>query len=139
MRQLTASEVEFSIDVESEDLEVRGNASAWGEPEDTEYANEIIARLEAGDDAAWCVVVVRATWTYEVNGKDCTIEGSAALGGCCLTEKMECGSVVAKAAEETARYHGMYEDALDDLNRSLAAIVNDAKEIERQLNETKGA
>lgn len=62
------------LDIEEEDTPLDGNASAWGEPDDTTYANAIRARLEDGDVWAWAVVRVTVT--------DGVLEGTAYLGGC---------------------------------------------------------
>jgi hypothetical protein len=51
---------------------VRGNASAWGEPEDSEHAESIEHRLADGDWWAWCTVRVTCT--------DGTVKGAAYLG-----------------------------------------------------------
>lgn len=65
---------EITLEVQPEDTEVRGNASAWGDGTDEAYADEIIARLSRGDEWAWCCVLVTATLG--------DFEGSDVLGGC---------------------------------------------------------
>jgi hypothetical protein len=66
--------IRIDLHITPEDIPVRGNASAWGEPEDSEHAAAIEHRLADGDWWAWCVVRVTCT--------DGTAEGMAYLGGC---------------------------------------------------------
>jgi hypothetical protein len=62
------------LHIAPEDIPVRGNASAWGEPEDSILADSIESRLANGDLWAWCTVRVTC-----LNGD---MEGTAYLGGC---------------------------------------------------------
>jgi hypothetical protein len=48
----------IDLHIAPEDVPVRGNASAWGEPEDSEHADAIEHRLANGDLWAWCTVRV---------------------------------------------------------------------------------
>jgi hypothetical protein len=123
MRKLTADEVEFEVTIEPEDIPVRGNASGWGEPEDTEYANEIIKRLDRGDLEAWCVVIVKATWSGYV--------GYDSLGACSFVHS---GALLQNEIDATAHDHEMKDRALDDLNEVIAHDVARVKEIEHLLN-----
>lgn len=66
--------VRIELHITPEDIPVRGNASAWGEPEDSEHAAAIENRLAHGELWAWCTVRVTCT--------DGTAEGMAYLGGC---------------------------------------------------------
>ena len=50
--------VRIDLHIAPEDVPVRGNASAWGEPEDSEHATAIENRLAEGDLWAWCTVRV---------------------------------------------------------------------------------
>lgn len=71
---------EYTLSIEPEDTLVRGNVLASGDDEvDRQAEDEIIARLERGDDWAWCVVTVTCTITL-ASGH--TYEGRAHLGGC---------------------------------------------------------
>lgn len=53
--------VRIALSIAPETAPVRGNASAWGEPEDSEHAAAIEARLAKGDLWAWCTVRVTCT------------------------------------------------------------------------------
>lgn len=136
MRDLRVDEVEFTLEIEPEDLDLRGNVLACGDDaEDKKAEDEIRDRLNRGDDTAWCCLVVKATWIYELNGEEHTVKGFDSLGGCTIGEKMMSGTEVEKEAWELANAHAMKDSALDDLNRRLRAIVKDAKTIETQLTE----
>lgn len=107
-RELTAPDVVFTISYEADDLAVRGNAMASGDPEtDREAEDMILRRLESGDDSAWCTVVVTASW----NGSYC----SDYLGACTLTD--EC------TKERVAEEHGMHAEALRRLNELISGMV----------------
>jgi hypothetical protein len=64
--------VRIDLHITPEDIPVRGNASAWGEPEDSEHAESIEHRLADGDLWAWCTVRVTCT--------DGDVKGAAYLG-----------------------------------------------------------
>ena len=64
--------VRIDLHIAPEDIPVRGNASAWGEPEDSEHAAAIENRLADGDLWAWCTVRVTCT--------DGAVKGTAWLG-----------------------------------------------------------
>jgi hypothetical protein len=111
MRKLTASEVTFTIELEQDDTPVRGNVMCSDEPElDREAEDEIIARLDNGEIEAWCGVVVTATWEFD--GQEYT--GTDSLWGNTLSDDY--------TKEIVAEEHGMKEQALDDLNASLARL-----------------
>ena len=62
--------ITYRVYVAQDDLEVRGNASAWDdEAENEAYASEIIARLDDGDMWAWAQVTVEAEF-MGVSGED---------------------------------------------------------------------
>jgi hypothetical protein len=120
MRKLQIDEVEFSLELEPEDIDPRGNASAWGEPEDTLYLNEILDRLSRGDDAAWCVIMVRA------RPKDTRLggfEGIDSLGAVTLGTGWRPGPENERDAWAMANDHGMKDQALEHLNARLQAAV----------------
>ena len=63
VRELTASDVRFTLTAEADETPVRGNALASGDDaEDRAAEDAILARLDRGDVWAWAVVTVRATW-----------------------------------------------------------------------------
>lgn len=80
----TKAAIAFGIDIPKyvtvrlecfpEELDIDGNASAWGEPEDSEYAESIRTQLDNGNPWAWCMVCVTVS-----NG---LTDGTAFLGGC---------------------------------------------------------
>lgn len=105
MRRLTETDVTFKIRCLPEEIPVRGNALASGDPaEDKRTEDEIIARLESGDDWAWCTVEVIARWE--------DFSAIETLGACSY------------ASEEDFRQPGGYFDdmkaaALDALNEKI--------------------
>jgi hypothetical protein len=78
---IKAHEREYDITLEAlpETVTVRGNASAWGDEEDKSYEDRIIARLESGDEWAWCTAKVTVRDSY---GR----EASDYLGCCCYED-----------------------------------------------------
>lgn len=106
-RKLKASEVTFTITTEPDDIPVRGNVVSSDDDEyDRKCEDEVIERLDRGDYEAWCCVKVTATWEG--------FTGVDYLGACSLDSEY----TAAIAANE----HGMKDNALDDLNASIAAI-----------------
>ena len=73
--------VRIDLHIAPEDVPVRGNASAWGEPEDGILADAIEQRLADGDLWAWCTVRVTCT--------DTGVEGKAYLGGCSYDDTID--------------------------------------------------
>jgi hypothetical protein len=103
---LTADEVIFRIEVEQDDIEVRGNAMCSGnEEDDAECENDIIRRLNNGDVWAWANVHVIASWPTN------DFTGDTYLG-CCSYESEE-------DFKKDAYYTDMCNDALKNLNDSL--------------------
>lgn len=112
IRQLTESEVKFSVELESEFTDVRGNFMVTDEPEkDKEAEDEILRRLDNGETEAWCTIVVKATWKE--------FSGVATLGGCSFESKD-----LQNQVDETVEDHGMKVDALKALNESIAETFN---------------
>lgn len=110
MRELTASEVDFTMTYEQDDIPVRGNAMVSGDDDfDKQCEDEIIASLENGDTHSWCCITVTAQYKR--------FSGSSHLGGVNVTE--------ASDVEFVAREHGMYDDALEALNDLIAATENE--------------
>jgi hypothetical protein len=98
--------VRYTLEISPEDMPILGNASVGDNAEENEaYANEIIARLERGDDWAWCIVTVTAEYAG--------FKGTASMGGCSYHDE----------AEFTAPggyYDDMRQEALADLRETLA-------------------
>lgn len=107
IRKLTANEVKFQITVEEEDIPVRGNACATDDPvADKEIEDYIFEELSRGNIAAWCCIMVRATW----NG----FTGRACLGGNSYQSEEE---AIADCGE------ALKDEALDDLNKEIAETL----------------
>ena len=105
LRALRMEEVEFEVAIEPEEEGVRGNAQASGDDAaDRKLEEEITERLERGDQAAWCTVMVTARW----NG----FSGWASLGCVSLDESYTLDVVVDD--------HDMKEEALAHLNQQIA-------------------
>lgn len=104
MRQLTESEVEFTIECLPEEEPILGNASAIDDDTDREIAEKILEDLESGNEWAWCLVKVTAHWEG--------YEGFASLG-CCSYESE------ASFKEPGGYYDDMKAEALDRLNAQL--------------------
>lgn len=112
LRKLTEHEVEFTIDVEEDDIPVRGNLVCTEDPVfDKQCEDEVLARLERGDDTAWCVIKVTAKYRG--------VEASDILGGNSFAE----GSAFAEEVAQTVEHHGMKAQALEALNARIAEIA----------------
>ena len=131
MRKLTESEVTFDLELEPEDIPLRGNAIASGDPDyDREYEAELQERLERGDESAWCCMVVTATWT-SADGDEYV--GRDHLGG--VTLEGGSGRAVNRQAWELADWYGMKQEALDDLNAQLETRVKRCAALQAELSE----
>lgn len=74
-RELTESEVTFTVTIEPDHISIEGNAMASGDPAaDQEVYDWIRAELARGNEWAWCAVKVTAEW----NG----YQAADYLGGC---------------------------------------------------------
>ena len=110
IRKLKADEVTFEVTIEPEHTEVRGNAMCSGDSRyDKRVEDRILRDLENGYQEVWCCLVVKATWEG-ITGRDTL--------GCCSFRKGD-GRSVEKQSNERAKEHGMFEQALDDLNEGL--------------------
>jgi len=99
--------MKYKIEATPEDVPVRGNAMASGNDElDKRAEDEILARLESGDEWAWCNVRVTCT--------DGISEGESWLGGCSYRN------------EEDFKAGGYYEtmkaEALEDMERNREGL-----------------
>ena len=113
VRELTADEVVFSIEIEEEDAKFDFESD---EPEkDEALKGELRKRLDRGDLWAWCTVKVTATWK--------TWKGVDYLGCCSYdSEKdfVDCGDY----------WPDMKERALEDLNKSIARVAETLAELQ---------
>lgn len=132
MRKLTAAEVTIEVTVEADECvtetDIRGNCAS-GDPEyeqaDREQADEIISRLRNGEVEAYCGVVCKATWEFDGE----TYEGSDSVWACTLDDDY--------TPEVVAEQHGLREQALDDLNRTLERECKRGSRLARKLRTTK--
>jgi hypothetical protein len=129
-RKLRPEDVVFAVECLPEDIPVRGNALASGDDaEDKACEDEILARLDSGDQWAWCCVKVTATLEckapkYEVdhssNGPcyrmatDVSLVGVDYLGGCSYTDEKD---FLACSGDE------MKEQALAHLQAQVDALA----------------
>lgn len=102
---------EYWVTIEPEEIPVEGNAMASGDDEaDRAEEQAILERLDAGDDWAWCTVVVHARLGDAV--------GTAALGCCSYADE-----------DDFKAPGGYYEDlcaeALEDIPGSAAILACD--------------
>lgn len=125
MRQLTKDEVEFTVELEQEYTVVRGNVMASGDDEEDKAAeDEVLERLNRDDLSAWCCIVVKAEWNGYVGTGSC---------GCVSLKETQTGPECQKLVESFAEYNGMYDQALEDLNQTIANFIAAAKKIESLL------
>lgn len=107
LRKLTEQEVEFTIEIEEEDIPlVGGNPPAFdsGDKEaDAQLVRDIQRRLENGDLWAWCTVKVVAEWRE--------FRGSNYLGACSYDNATD--------FKQGGYYEDMCREALDDLNATI--------------------
>ena len=116
--------VTYRIEVEQDDVEVRGNALASGDDaEDKACEDEILERLNRGDVWAWASVCVVA----ECEG----FEGRDYLGCCCYDDE-----------EDFKQPGGYYDDmkkrARADLLTELKRSVNGGRHAAMLLVQLKG-
>lgn len=106
IRDLREDEVEFELELLEEDLPVRGHFASDEPEEDRKMEDEILRRLDAGDQWAWCCVKVVARW----NGL-----GVSDYLGCCSYE-----------SEEDFKRDGYWEDMKAEVLRELNEEVRTA-------------
>lgn len=121
---MTGPKVKYLIQVDHEDIPVRGSFASGDDAADKEDEDRIIRRLNRGDVWAWCMVTV----TAQVEFDGVVYEGTDHLGGCSYE------------GEEEFKRDGYYEDmcasALDDLKRNVKAVfTDDIKAAERRAGE----
>lgn len=89
-----------TIKAVQDDCPVRGNASAIDPQTDAEIENEILGRLESGDEWAWANVLVEVTLE---SGET----GVAYLGGCSYANERD-------FVENSGYFDEMVQEALKD-------------------------
>lgn len=100
----TITEIEYTIEIEPEEIPYKGNCSAIDEETDRETENWIRNQLRKGNRWAWCTVKVTAS--YE------GYEGVAYLGCCSYHNKKD-------FMHPDGYYPQMQEEARDDLLAQL--------------------
>jgi hypothetical protein len=114
LRPLLAEEVVFQVLVEPEDTPVRGNYMATDDDEADRAAEDaVIAALDAGEERAWCRVIVVAHWRG--------LKEQDSLG-CVAFTPFQTASKAAEDLEELVESHGMRKEALTYLNRKLQEL-----------------
>lgn len=99
-----------------EHIPVRGNYMASGnDAEDKACEDEIIERLNSGDDWAWCCVEVRASYAG--------IDGADYLGGCSY------------ASEKDFRKSGYYFE--DMCERALDELADELERADQELEKVR--
>jgi len=90
-RKLTLDDCEFTIRIEADDLQVRGNLASGDDEADRKLENSIIERLDGGDLWAWCYVLVRAVPKELVSnpGMLGDLYGEDSLGACSYRDESE--------------------------------------------------
>jgi hypothetical protein len=107
----TAEQVNFTLAIEPEHVPVRGNYMASGDDEqDRADEDDLIERLEAGDDRAWCCLVVTCE---DEDGNTAT----DSLGCVVLGEDVGWGARL--EAHVRAEYPDLWTDSLARLNADL--------------------
>ena len=112
--------IEYKLQIEPEDFPVRGNlVCSDNDALDTLQEDEVIERIEAGDDWAWCCVHI----TAQIPGIGLT--GDAYLGGCTYENESQ--------FRESAYFEDMKDEALSDLLTQLKAASLACTELKEQL------
>ncbi len=108
IRELTESEVAFTVRAEPEDETSPRGHFASDEPElDKRMEDEIVRRYESGDVWAWCTVFVTASWKGV---------GETVSLGCCSYD-----SEADFVGTEGGYYGDMRKEALGSLNKRIAS------------------
>lgn len=115
VRELTEADVVFSLEIEEDDIPVRGNFASGDDKADKELEDSIIKRLRNGDTWAWASVKVTATWKGW--------KGVDHLGACSYDDE-------ADFKEPGGYYDDMKSEALADLNKSLSKCAEELTELE---------
>ncbi len=112
-------EITYWIEVEQDDMPVRGNAVVSEDAEqDREIEDEIIERLNNGDVWAWASVRVVAQYKG--------FEGHAYLGGCCYDDEQD-------FINNSGYYEDMCIEAKEDLLKQLKRASKAYSELSRTI------
>lgn len=103
-------DVYFRVVAEPDDIDVRGNALASGDDDvDREAEDEIISRLEGGDEWAWAYVKVIAEYEDDDGNQ---YEGHDGLGACSYKSERD-------FVKNSGYYEDMKEMAFDTLTSNM--------------------
>jgi hypothetical protein len=104
-RPITKDELlSITLTAEEEEIPVRGQFASDDEAADKELEDSILDRMRHGDEWAWFCAKVEVVW----NG----YKGQAFLGACSYENEAD--------FKKDGYYEDMVEEALEDLNKSLA-------------------
>lgn len=121
-------EIKYTIEIHPDDTPVRGNALASGDDAlDKAAEDEILARLDAGDFWAWCVVEVTAHAT--INGITTDFLGVAHLGACSYEDEAQFKTAGGYYEDLCAEAR---EDLIKNLNKAIAR-GRSAETVERMM------
>jgi hypothetical protein len=110
MKTLDIKDIHFTIEVEQDDIPVRGNAIASGDDIfDCKVENEIIQRLDNGDVWAWASVKVIGTYKG--------LSSCEYIGACSYENEAE--------FKADGYYDDICYDILCKLNAKLSDIIQD--------------
>lgn len=127
MRKLVKEDVIFTVELEEEDLPVRGNYMCTDDNgQDKKDENVVIDRLNCGDISAWCCLKIIAKWE--------DFEETTYLGGCSFEAGLN-NTDLQKEAEEIAS--GFYDDLLEALNNKVLSYIIRGEEIASLLDDTE--
>jgi hypothetical protein len=104
MSKLNEKEVEYTLTLEPEYMEVRGNAMASGDDAEDRKVEDAILRELEWNPWAWCCMKVTASWRR--------IEGVDYLGGCSYKDEKE-------FKQPGGYWDDMKAQALEDLKRNI--------------------
>jgi hypothetical protein len=125
-RTKLAELAQVSFYSEPEQVQIEGNASAIDPDTDRETYEWIRKELDAGNEWAWCTLVVRATY-----------EDVPSLGGAsvCGFSYLGCCSYESGVDAKRDNYEQMLAEALDDLASTLESTCTQAELAEMGLLE----
>lgn len=114
MKRIVEGLITYTVTLEPESKQVKGNASAVSPEVDADCETWVYDQLRKGNMAAWCCAKVTATLSYGIHD----FEGVAYLGCCSYADEAEC------EAEMLHDDYGLKGDALADLRARLKEAVS---------------
>jgi hypothetical protein len=124
MRDLTESEVSFSVHVELDEFsEIEGSFATGDAEADAAQVAEIQERVRGGDVWAWAFVTVVAEYTTAGGTR---FTGSDGLGGCCYKDE-------ADFCQEGGYFEDMKAEALYNLNQEIRERMERARKLDAEM------